>query len=156
MDYNRVFKDVATILASNCVNPNTKLPYTNSMLEKALKDTHFSVKPDQPAKLQAFKVLLGNTPRDPPLVPSSCRRKPCVPGWRNLVCQLRKPRDDLLSWTRKQGSLCCRCQLRKAKNFAFYGSRDRKSPERWEKQMLKTLRAESISDLAYGYCFLED
>ena len=58
MDYNRVFKDVATILASNCVNPNTKLPYTNSMLEKALKDTHFSVKPDQPAKLQAFKVLL--------------------------------------------------------------------------------------------------
>lgn len=50
-------KDVATTVAEKCLNPETKRPYTVSMIEKAMKDVHFSVKPNRNAKQQALEVI---------------------------------------------------------------------------------------------------
>jgi len=41
------------------VNPETKRPYPVSMIEKAMKDVHFSVKPNRNAKQQvSLKLFL--------------------------------------------------------------------------------------------------
>ena len=45
-------KDIATIIADKCVNPETKRPYTVTMIEKAMKELHFSVKPTKGSKQQ--------------------------------------------------------------------------------------------------------
>ncbi|XP_067013769.1 ribosome maturation protein SBDS [Anabrus simplex] len=52
-----LFKDIATTVADKCVNPETKRPYPVSMIEKAMKDVHFSVKPNRNAKQQALDVI---------------------------------------------------------------------------------------------------
>ncbi len=46
------FKDVATTVANMCVNPDTKRPYPISVIEKALKDAHFSIKQNRSSKQQ--------------------------------------------------------------------------------------------------------
>ncbi len=53
---NRV-RDVAGILSEKCINPKSKKPYTIGVLERALKDIHFSADPKKPAKLQANETL---------------------------------------------------------------------------------------------------
>lgn len=40
-----------------CINPETKRPYPNSIIEKGLKDVHFSVKPNRNSKQQALEVI---------------------------------------------------------------------------------------------------
>ncbi|PNF20494.1 Ribosome maturation protein SBDS [Cryptotermes secundus] len=52
-----LFKDIATTVSDKCVNPETKRPYPVSMIEKAMKDAHFSVKPNRNAKQQALDVI---------------------------------------------------------------------------------------------------
>uniref|UniRef100_A0A1B6E0G9 Ribosome maturation protein SBDS n=1 Tax=Clastoptera arizonana TaxID=38151 RepID=A0A1B6E0G9_9HEMI len=52
-----LFKDIATTVAEKCVNPETKRPYPVSIIEKAMKDVHFSVKPNRNAKQQALDVI---------------------------------------------------------------------------------------------------
>lgn len=52
-----LLKDMATIIAEKCVNPETKRPYPPSMIEKAIKDLHYSAKPNQSAKQQALEVI---------------------------------------------------------------------------------------------------
>nr|CAD7199635.1 unnamed protein product [Timema douglasi] len=69
-----LFKDIATTIAAvelnttsvlanyateadKCVNPETKRPYPVSMIEKAMRDVHFSVKPNRNAKQQALDVI---------------------------------------------------------------------------------------------------
>ncbi|XP_058796869.1 ribosome maturation protein SBDS [Phymastichus coffea] len=52
-----MFKDVATTVADKCVNPQSKRPYSVSLIEKAMKDIHFSVKPNRNAKQQALDVI---------------------------------------------------------------------------------------------------
>lgn len=39
-----------------CVNPETNRPYTNTMVERALKEAHFAVDPKRSAKQQALEV----------------------------------------------------------------------------------------------------
>ncbi|KAJ1975253.1 hypothetical protein H4R34_004406 [Dimargaris verticillata] len=50
-------RDIATIVAEKCINPESKRPYTVSMIEKALSDLHFSVRPNKSAKQQALEVI---------------------------------------------------------------------------------------------------
>jgi len=50
-------KDIATTVADKCVNPETKRPYPVTMIEKAMKDIHYSVKPTRNAKQQALDVI---------------------------------------------------------------------------------------------------
>lgn len=51
------FKDIATTVADMCVNPDTKRPYPVGIIEKALHDIHFSVKPNHSTKQQALEVI---------------------------------------------------------------------------------------------------
>jgi ribosome maturation protein SDO1 len=50
-------KEIATMVADKCVNPETKRPYSVSMIEKAMKQIHFSVKPNRNAKQQALEII---------------------------------------------------------------------------------------------------
>jgi len=47
------FRDVATLVSDMCVNPDTRRPYPTTLIERALRDAHFSVKPTKTAKQQA-------------------------------------------------------------------------------------------------------
>lgn len=52
-----MFRDIATIVADKCVNPDTKRPYTVGVIERALKDAHFSVKAHKGTKQQALDAI---------------------------------------------------------------------------------------------------
>ncbi|KAM4566239.1 ribosome maturation protein SBDS [Odontesthes bonariensis] len=52
-----MFKDIATIVSDKCVNPNTNRPYTVGLIERAMKDIHYSIKTNQNTKQQALEVI---------------------------------------------------------------------------------------------------
>lgn len=52
-----MFKEIATIISDKCVNPETKRPYTVTMIEQAMKDAHYSINPNKSAKQQAIEVI---------------------------------------------------------------------------------------------------
>ena len=39
-----------------CVNPENKLPYPVTLIEKAMREAHIGVKPNQASKKQALEV----------------------------------------------------------------------------------------------------
>lgn len=47
-----MFRDIATVVADKCVNPETTRPYPVTIIERALHDIHFSVKPTKSTKQQ--------------------------------------------------------------------------------------------------------
>lgn len=53
-----MLKDIATTVADKCVNPENKRPYPVSMIEKAMKDVHFSLKPNRNTKQQVKMKFL--------------------------------------------------------------------------------------------------
>jgi ribosome maturation protein SDO1 len=53
----QTFKDIATIVAEKCVNPDTGRPYPPGMIERAMHDVHYSVNPNKTAKQQALVVI---------------------------------------------------------------------------------------------------
>ena len=55
--FESLFKDIATTISEKCVNPDTKRPYPVSMIEKAMKEIHFSIKPNRNAKQQALDAI---------------------------------------------------------------------------------------------------
>ena len=59
VELDTLFRDVASVLSDKCINPDTRRPYTISMLERALRDVHFSVDPKRSAKAQALEVGWG-------------------------------------------------------------------------------------------------
>jgi len=58
------FRDIATIVADKCVNPDTRRPYPVTMIEKAMKDLHFSVKMNKNSKQQALDAIKQLTDSD--------------------------------------------------------------------------------------------
>ena len=48
-----MFRDIATIVADKCVNPDTSRPYTVGVVERAMRDAHISIKPHKSTKQQA-------------------------------------------------------------------------------------------------------
>lgn len=50
-------KEVANLIANMCVNPDTKRPYSGRVIENALHDAHFSLKPNRSAKQQALEMI---------------------------------------------------------------------------------------------------
>ena len=52
------YRDIATIVAEKCVNPETKRPYTVNLIERAMKDIHYSVKPNKSSKQQVRKYYI--------------------------------------------------------------------------------------------------
>lgn len=55
-----MFRDIATIVADKCVNPETKRPYPVGVIERAMKDIHYSVKPTRTTKQQVLVLWLLN------------------------------------------------------------------------------------------------
>lgn len=56
-ELNNLWLEVATIVAQQAVEPSTQRPYTVGMIEKAMRDIHYSVKPTKPPKTQAIDVI---------------------------------------------------------------------------------------------------
>lgn len=56
-ELSNLWLEIATIVAQKCVEPSSQKPYTVGMIEKAMKDAHFSVKPTKSAKIQALDVI---------------------------------------------------------------------------------------------------
>lgn len=50
-------KDVATIVSEKCINSETKRPFPVSIIEKSMKQIHFSVNPKKNTKQQALEVI---------------------------------------------------------------------------------------------------
>ncbi|KAI8048829.1 SBDS protein C-terminal domain-containing protein [Syncephalis plumigaleata] len=50
-------RDIITTVAEKCVNPETKRPYTVTMIESAVEQLHLSVNPNRSAKQQALDVI---------------------------------------------------------------------------------------------------
>lgn len=57
VELEAMFRDIATIVSNMCVNPETKRPYTVTLIERAMKDIHFSTKATKSAKQQALEVI---------------------------------------------------------------------------------------------------
>lgn len=51
------FKEIATMVADKCVNPETNRAYPVTIIEKAMKDAHYSIKPSKNVKSQALDVI---------------------------------------------------------------------------------------------------
>lgn len=56
-----LLKEIATIVADKCVNPQTKLPYPAAVIEKAIQDIHFSPNLTKNAKQQVHFPLFTTT-----------------------------------------------------------------------------------------------
>ncbi|PSC73308.1 ribosome maturation SBDS [Micractinium conductrix] len=95
VELDTLFRDVASVLSEKCINPDTSRPYTLSMLERALRDVHFSVDPKRPAKAQALEALPLLKSRFP-IERARMRLKLLVP----LNCK-----DELLELVRQQGGV---------------------------------------------------
>lgn len=54
-----MFRDIATVVAEKCVNPQTKRPYTVNLIERAMKDIHYSVKTGKNTKQQVRTADAG-------------------------------------------------------------------------------------------------
>lgn len=50
-------KDVATIVSEKCINSETKRPFPVSIIEKAMKQIHFSINTKKNTKQQALEVI---------------------------------------------------------------------------------------------------
>uniref|UniRef100_A0A915CR04 Ribosome maturation protein SBDS n=1 Tax=Ditylenchus dipsaci TaxID=166011 RepID=A0A915CR04_9BILA len=50
-------KEIATLVANMCVDPETKRPCSSSVIENALRDQHFNLKADRNAKQQALEAI---------------------------------------------------------------------------------------------------
>ncbi|KAF5269669.1 hypothetical protein FQA39_LY08592 [Lamprigera yunnana] len=51
------FKEIAVEVTNRCVNPSINLPYPLVVIEKAMRNAHYSVKPHQNVKQQALNVI---------------------------------------------------------------------------------------------------
>lgn len=56
-ELSAMFKEIATNVADKCVDRETKRPYPVSLIEKAMKDIHYSVKLNKNAKQQVLEVI---------------------------------------------------------------------------------------------------
>ena len=52
-----LFKDIATVVSEKCVDPSTHRPIPVSVVERAMKDMHYSINPHRNAKQQALDVI---------------------------------------------------------------------------------------------------
>lgn len=55
-----MLKEIATMVSDKCVNPESKRPYPVTMIEKAMKDIHYSVKPNRNCKQQVNICKFNN------------------------------------------------------------------------------------------------
>jgi len=56
-DLTSLRKEIATLVAEKCVDPNTQTPYPVGMIEKAMAEAGFSVKQNKTAKSQVSECI---------------------------------------------------------------------------------------------------
>jgi len=79
-EFDTLFKDIATIVAEKCVNPETGRPLTVGLVQKAMKEIHYSVNPAKSAKSQALQVIkLLAQKEDFPIARAPMRLKFLIP-----------------------------------------------------------------------------
>ncbi|GBC10481.1 hypothetical protein RclHR1_09660005 [Rhizophagus clarus] len=54
---DNTYREIATMVAEKCVNPETKRPYTVTMIEKAMTELHLSVNVNRNTKSQVLEVI---------------------------------------------------------------------------------------------------
>lgn len=52
------FRDIATIVMQRTINPETQRPYTISMIERLMHETHFAVDPNSNSKKQVSRYSI--------------------------------------------------------------------------------------------------
>ncbi|ETV92665.1 SBDS family rRNA metabolism protein [Aphanomyces invadans] len=52
-----LFQEIATIVVEKCVNPESNRPYPFSVIERVMKEIHYSLIPNRSAKQQALDVI---------------------------------------------------------------------------------------------------
>ncbi|KAF0688413.1 Aste57867_19969 [Aphanomyces stellatus] len=52
-----LFQEIATIVAEKCVNPESNRPYPYTVIERVMKEIHYSLIPNRSAKQQALEVI---------------------------------------------------------------------------------------------------
>ncbi|KAI8867628.1 Shwachman-Bodian-diamond syndrome protein [Ramicandelaber brevisporus] len=77
-----LMKEIASIVAEKCVNPQTKRPYPVNIIEKAIvNDLHYSVSPSKTAKQQALDVIKQLQEKGTiPIARAQMRVKVVLPG----------------------------------------------------------------------------
>ena len=76
--YNTWVTDIATVISDKCVNPESKRPYPVSIIEKAMKECHVSVKPNKSSKQQALETI-GKLQASIPIERAMMRMKVVTP-----------------------------------------------------------------------------
>jgi len=54
---SNMWKEIATQVAEKCVDPSTQRPYPVGMIEKAMSEAGFSIKPGKPSKSQVLECI---------------------------------------------------------------------------------------------------
>ncbi|GAB4831571.1 hypothetical protein Ancab_005583 [Ancistrocladus abbreviatus] len=87
------FRDIATIVMQKTINPETRHPYTISMIERLMHEIHFAVDPNSSSKKQALD-LIRELQKHFPIKRSPMRLRITIPG-ENFASLLEK----LNSWS---------------------------------------------------------
>lgn len=74
-----LYKEIASLVATKCINTETKRPFPVDMVEQAMKDIHFSVHPTHSAKQQAV-ALIGKLKEVMPIARAQMRLHLEVPA----------------------------------------------------------------------------
>lgn len=88
-----MFRDIATIVADKCVNPETKRPYPVGLIERAMKDIHYSVIPTRTTKQQVWENFLFVYNKDKVLIAVGKGERVIFASWLTmfyksfLICQ---------------------------------------------------------------------
>lgn len=57
MQVSGQFRDIASIVMEKTINPETQRPYTMGMIERFIRDVHFSIDPHKSSKQQALELI---------------------------------------------------------------------------------------------------
>jgi ribosome maturation protein SDO1 len=97
---DKTFRDIATIVAEKCVDPQTNRPLTVGLVERAMKDIHYSVNATKNAKQQALDVikLLQQSGKIPiarakmrlKLTMTKTESEKLATQWKDIIAQIEK------------------------------------------------------------------
>ncbi|KAF8763342.1 Ribosome maturation protein SBDS like protein [Argiope bruennichi] len=97
-------KDIATIVADKCINPDTKRPYPMSIIEKSMKECHISVKPNKNSKQQALEVI-KKLQEVMPIARSQMKLRVSIPGGKAYRNKLKELAASVESQNMDEGNL---------------------------------------------------
>ncbi|KAK9735050.1 hypothetical protein RND81_04G180500 [Saponaria officinalis] len=106
------FRDIATIVMQKTVNPETKRPYTISMIERLMHEIHFAVDPHSNSKKQALDVI-RELQKNYPIKRSPMRLRITIPqqNFSSLLEKLNAWDADIVSKEESGSQFSAICEL---------------------------------------------